>query len=196
MNVLVVYESGYGQAERVAQALAQAVRGEGHRVEVARASSHPSPQSFDAVIAGGSVRIGDHQRPLVEFCREHRDLLVRRPSAFFSVSVSARRPTGSGQNEVAKGFSRFIAQTGWAPQRLWPIPGALCYTRYPPLVKAMLLLIALISGGDTDTSRDHEYTDWKAVEALGREFARTLTAAQQGEPLPAPGPRRVEVARA
>jgi menaquinone-dependent protoporphyrinogen oxidase len=172
MRVLIVYESGYGQAEKVARALAGAIRGEGHDAEVARASSRPSLTGVDAVIAGGSVRIGNHQRELVRFCRERRDELVRLPSAFYSVSVSARRRFGAGQREVAKALSRFIAQTGWTPRELWPIAGALNYTRYTLPIKAMLVLISLMSGGDTDASRDHEYTDWAAVESLGIRFAR------------------------
>ena len=73
---------------------------------------------------------------------------------------------------MAKALSRFIAQTGWTPRELWPIAGALNYTRYTLPIKAMLVLISLMSGGDTDASRDHEYTDWAAVESLGIRFAR------------------------
>jgi len=191
MNVLIVFESGYGQAERVAQTLAAAVRAEGHAVEVARASEVSTLHGFDAVIVGGSIRIGKHQPELIAFCQTHRAALARMPNAFFSVSVSARRLNGSGQREVAKTLARFIAETGWGPQRLWPIAGALRYTRYPVWIKAMLVFIALLTGGDTDTSRDHEYTDWDAVAALGREFAQSLPRVDDGSPLPKIGLRTV-----
>ncbi len=132
------------------------------------------------MIAGGSVRLGWHQRELVRFCRERRDELVRLPSAFYSVSVSARRRFGAGQREVAKALSRFIVQTSWTPRELWPIPGALNYTRYTLPIKAMLVLISLMAGGDTDASRDHEYTDWAAVETLGIRFARAHAPISRG----------------
>jgi menaquinone-dependent protoporphyrinogen oxidase len=30
------------------------------------------------------------------------------------------------------------------------------------------------AGGDTDTSRDHEYTDWEAVSAFADRFSARL----------------------
>ena len=181
MKVLVVFESDHGQAEKVAHRLAEVVRSAGHEVEVARPSFHPEVSDFGAVLMGGSVRIGRHQKSLVEFCRLHRDALVARPNAFFSVSVSARRRFGRGEAEVAKILSRFIADCGWTPERLWPVAGALKYTQYPFHIRALLVLIARLTEGDTDTSRDWEYTDWAAVEAHGRDFARQLSADARAE---------------
>jgi menaquinone-dependent protoporphyrinogen oxidase len=38
----------------------------------------------------------------------------------------------------------------------------------------MMRLIAGAAGGDTDTSRDYEYTDWEAVERFAMDFAARL----------------------
>jgi menaquinone-dependent protoporphyrinogen IX oxidase len=32
--------------------------------------------------------------------------------------------------------------------------------------------VEVVDGGDTDTSRDFEYTDWDALRAFARNFAR------------------------
>jgi menaquinone-dependent protoporphyrinogen oxidase len=174
MKVLIVFESDHGQAAKVAHRLADVVRAEGHRVEVARAFQRPNAEKFDAVVVGGSVHYGKLQQELIGWCRANCDELVNKRSAFFSVSVSARRRSGAAQREVAKAFAHFIAHTSWTPERLWPIAGALKYTQYPTHLKALLRLIAKLTDGDTDTSRDYEYTDWNAVDELGREFARSL----------------------
>jgi menaquinone-dependent protoporphyrinogen IX oxidase len=34
---------------------------------------------------------------------------------------------------------------------------------------------AVIGGHDTDTSRDYDYTDWKAVESFATAFAALTT---------------------
>jgi menaquinone-dependent protoporphyrinogen oxidase len=141
---------------------------------LALASSRPPVERFGAVVVGGSIRMGKHQKALVGFCRENRDALLGRPHAFFSVSMSARRRFGKGQDEVSKHVSRFVAATGWVPERLWSIAGALQYTKYPWHIRAMLKLIAAMTGAATDTSRDWEYTDWSAVDALGEGFAEAL----------------------
>ena len=40
----------------------------------------------------------------------------------------------------------------------------------------MIVFVGL-GGGETDTSRDYEYTDWVAVERFAGEFAQRLKQA-------------------
>ena len=48
-------------------------------------------------------------------------------------------------------------------------------------------------GGDTDTSRDYEYTDWAAVDAFAREFVAVAVAPEAaGFRAPATAPVRSE----
>jgi menaquinone-dependent protoporphyrinogen oxidase len=54
--------------------------------------------------------------------------------------------------------------------------GALRYRSYNPFIRFMMRLIAGAAGGDIDTSRDYEYTDWLAVERFATEFARSAAA--------------------
>jgi menaquinone-dependent protoporphyrinogen oxidase len=41
----------------------------------------------------------------------------------------------------------------------------------------MMRMIVGAAGGDTDTSRDYEYTDWPAVDRFAQEFAARLQPA-------------------
>jgi menaquinone-dependent protoporphyrinogen oxidase len=63
------------------------------------------------------------------------------------------------------------AETGWHPRRVELVAGALPYTRYNFLVRFVMRRISRKEGGDTDTSRDYEYTDWAAVDRFAAEFA-------------------------
>ena len=54
------------------------------------------------------------------------------------------------------------------------VAGALLYTRYNFLVRFVMRQITKAEGGDTDTSRDYEYTDWDAVDRFAEAFARQL----------------------
>jgi menaquinone-dependent protoporphyrinogen oxidase len=40
----------------------------------------------------------------------------------------------------------------------------------------MMVRIVRKAGGDTDTSRDYEYTDWTDLRAFAEKFARSLPA--------------------
>jgi menaquinone-dependent protoporphyrinogen oxidase len=52
-----------------------------------------------------------------------------------------------------------------------PVAGALLYRQYGVLVRMMMRLIAGRVGASTDTSRDHDYTDWDAVDRYADEVA-------------------------
>ena len=66
---------------------------------------------------------------------------------------------------------KFTADTGWTPARIATVAGRLAYTQYNWLVRLMMRRIARKEGGATDTSRDHEYTDWAQVERLADQLA-------------------------
>ena len=37
-----------------------------------------------------------------------------------------------------------------------------------------MVMIVGFAGGDTDTSKDYDYTDWAAVDDFGANFAKRL----------------------
>ena len=112
------------------------------------------------------------QDPLV-LVHDRRAELARRTNAFFSVSLSAAgdaRQRGNAQRCV----SDFVKRTGWAPDARTIFAGALRYSRYHGLVRFLMRCISKAAGGDTDTSRDYEYTDWAAVDSFAAAFAARL----------------------
>lgn len=56
------------------------------------------------------------------------------------------------------------------------IAGAIAYTKYAWPTRMMLKYISWRSGGSTDTSRDHEYTNWAQVDRLADDFAAAVRA--------------------
>lgn len=71
-----------------------------------------------------------------------------------------------------KVVEKFIENTGWRPQRIELIAGALPYSRYNFLVRFIMRRISAKEGGDTDTSHDYEYTDWNAIDRFARELTQ------------------------
>ena len=176
-TILVVHSSFDGQTERIAVRIAGVLQHLGHQVEVRPVDTHPSVGSFDAVIVGGAVRMGTYARALRNWAREMAPALRTRPNAFFSVCLSA---AGSGANleEAQRCVGKFTAQAGWEPHETRIFGGALPYRRYGMVLRLMMRFIVGRAGGDTDTSRDYEYTDWDAVEGFARAFARRLALAK------------------
>lgn len=63
------------------------------------------------------------------------------------------------------------------------VKGALPYTRYNWLKKIMKRIVSK-AGGDTDTTRDYEYTDWDDLRVFAREFAGRLAVVHQAGGVP------------
>jgi menaquinone-dependent protoporphyrinogen oxidase len=73
-------------------------------------------------------------------------------------------------------LDKFFRKTGWRPKHVKPVAGALLYTKYNPLIRFVMKQIVKRAGGDTDTSRDYEYTDWVALDRFVGEFAGEIKA--------------------
>jgi menaquinone-dependent protoporphyrinogen oxidase len=179
-NVLVLYASFDGQTERIARRMAEALASAGHDVRVLTAASAEAARAIersDAVLVGGAIRRGRHAPYLERLAKRSCAALAARPNAFFSVSLSAG---GSGKQraDAERCVDEFVKRTGWRPQAHALIAGALPYSRYNPFLRLMMRLIVSMAHGDTDTSRDYEYTDWAGVDAFARAFARRLVTAR------------------
>lgn len=180
MPVLIVYATSDGQTRRIARRMADALERDNLSVTLIDAAVSGLDllnfDGFDAALLLGSVRMGRRQRALVDFVRNHRVELDAIPNAFVSVSLSAARIKGkpSARREVEKTFQDFTSRTGWRPDAQIPVAGALPYTKYTVGVRLVMKFISWATGGETDTSRDYEYTDWDAVEDFAHRFASAL----------------------
>lgn len=175
--ILILYATTYGHTAKVAQHLAQAVKAHGHQVTVHEVTTSPPPAELanaDAIILGSPVYRNRHLRAIRVVARQHRTLLNRTPSAFFSVSGDAASPRPADRAGARRVVARFCVTTGWYPPQVAIIAGAIPYTRYPPLTRLLLRWLMARQGGSTDTRRDHEYTDWTAVTAFADAVMREM----------------------
>jgi menaquinone-dependent protoporphyrinogen oxidase len=53
----------------------------------------------------------------------------------------------------------------------------MAYTKYGPVLRWIMRQIAKRNGGPTDTTHDHEMTDWAHVTAFAERFATLLDQA-------------------
>ena len=177
MKILVLYHSYDNQTARIADRIAEVLGASGHAV-AARRFDGPGAlalvDAYDAVLVGAAIRYGHHERALEKEVRRHAGELTARPNAFFSVCLSAGGP-GHKPEACRRYIDEFRRNTAWDPREAVSFAGALQYSKYRnPFIKLMMKLIVSFSGGETDSSRDYEYTDWAAVEGFARDFAARL----------------------
>jgi len=169
-KILIAYGTTEGQTARIADYMSDLIRGQGHEAQTMDIRRSPDAllDGYDAVIVGGSIHMGKHEDYVRDFVKKNRRILERLPSAFFSVSLAAH-----GDMENARAYvENFEHETGWLPARVGFFGGALRYRQYGFLKRFMMKRIVRDKPGNlsTDTSRDHEYTDWGEVKRFAEDF--------------------------
>jgi menaquinone-dependent protoporphyrinogen oxidase len=171
MKILVVYGTTEGQTRKIARYMENELVTAGHSVTLTDASDAPlKPQGFDAVIIGASIHVQKYQSAVTHYISENAVALNAMPCAFFSVSLAIASEFEEEHLAIKKITTDYLAATGWRPVMVTQIAGALKYTEYDYFKRLIMKMISKKEGRTTDTSRDHEFTDWNAVKAFTLEF--------------------------
>lgn len=173
-TVLIVYTTRHGQTEKIARRVAEVLGARGHVAELVdadRYSGLPDPARIRGVVLGAPIHAGGYPRSVVRFAREQKTLLERVPNAFFSVGLAVMSRTSDGRAQTLELVEKFVHESGWRPKRVELLAGALPYSKYNFLIRFIMRRIVQKEGGDTDTSRDYEYTDFSAVDRFAAEIA-------------------------
>lgn len=177
MKVLLLYGTTEGQTRKIAGFVADHLAQRGHEtllVNAIDATAEADPRGFDAAMIAASLHAGHYQSAVVHFVRKHLAALSARPNAFLSVSLAA----ASDDEDDALGLDRcdmdFTQQTGWNPQHIHHVAGAFRYTSYDFLKRWAMRYIAHRKGAPTDTSKDHELTDWADLEQFIDRFSSEI----------------------
>jgi len=175
-RILLLYASVEGQTELIAQRVAHVLREQAHSVDTLPAETDPArldPAAYDGVIVGASIHYGHHPAYVRALIRRLLDALAQRPNAFFSVSLSAGGPRPKPA-AAQRYIDKFLRKTGWQPHMIASFAGAVRYSLYGPIKRRVMIVFVGLGGGETDTSRDYEYTDWAAVERFAHAYAERL----------------------
>jgi len=173
-RVLVIYGTSYGQTEKIANRIADVLQRRGFAIELCNAATgRPTLtlEQYAGIVVGSSIIARGHQRSIVQFIHDNVALLNRVPSAFFQVSASAGSGSPAARQAAQQIMEKFVADQGFTPVLSASLAGAINYTRYSLLLKWYMKRASAKNGGSTDTSRDHEYTDWADVERFAMATA-------------------------
>ena len=182
MNILILYASLEGQTAKIAQHIAEVLRNKKHLITIHSGDHLPTDfnlASFEAAILGGSIHMSRHPKYLKKFVTHNLDWLNTNTSAFFTVCMGINSQQEKSRKEAAAYGESFINNTGWQPALTTTFAGAVKYTQYNFVTRIIMKMISKREGGSTDTSRDHEYTDWDAVTRFAERFAEKATNLQE-----------------
>lgn len=175
MKLLLVYGTTEGQTRKIARFVSSHLARHGHETELVNAidvTAATDPRRFDAVIIAASLHAGHYQSAVVHFVSKHLAAINARPNAFLSVSLAAASDDEDDALGLEGCISDFTQRTGWNPRRIHHVAGAFRYTSYDFLKRWAMKYIAYRQGGPTDTSEDHELTDWAELAEFLDDFSK------------------------
>lgn len=177
----VFYATTEGQTRRISERMAARIRERGVTSEALDLGS-PAARAIDwgdvrGVVLGASIHGSKHPREAAEFATKFAPRLNAIPSAFFSVSMSAASADKKSVAAAETLAHEFVRQQGWRPTRVDCVAGRLAYTQYGWLKRQIMRRIARKQGGPTDSTRDHEFTDWAQVDSIAADLASRVAPA-------------------
>jgi len=193
---VVLYATREGQTRRVAEHIAELIQARGHEAKLRdvreiRERTEPFELGvYRGAILAASVHAGKHEPEMIAFVKRHRAELDAIPTAFLSVSLAAAGAADPEQSAEARAkaaadcrgvVDKLVAATGWHPARIEHVGGALAYSKYNFLIRFVMKRIAKSQSMPTDTARDYEMTDWKALDQFVDELLGVKPEARSSE---------------
>ncbi|KLN65210.1 MULTISPECIES: menaquinone-dependent protoporphyrinogen IX dehydrogenase [Vibrio] len=170
-KALFLYSSREGQTKKIFNYIQKQMPGfdcellDLHRIETVDFSQ------YERVLIGASIRYGHLNKKLYQFIERNLSSLQQSKVAFFCVNLTARKEDqGKDTPEGSAYIKTFLKKSPWQPELIGVFAGALYYPRYGWFDRTMIKFIMSMTGGETDTSKEVEYTNWEKVTLFANKF--------------------------
>ncbi|KNA57731.1 protoporphyrinogen oxidase [Vibrio cholerae 2740-80] len=162
MKALLLYSSQEGQTRKIIERIAQQMPEYDCDIQDLHQVHEIALADYEKILIGASIRYGRLNEKLYQFIQRHVTTLTNSKAAFFCVNLTARKEDqGKDTPEGSVYIQTFLKKSPWQPERIAVFAGALYYPRYRWFDKMMIRLIMTLTGGETDTSKEVEYTNWE-----------------------------------
>ncbi|MCW8335940.1 menaquinone-dependent protoporphyrinogen IX dehydrogenase [Vibrio paucivorans] len=171
MKALFLYSSREGQTKKILHYIEEELSEFECEVVDLHSVDRVDFTQYDRVLIGASIRFGHFNKKLYQFIENNIEQLKQNKVAFFCVNLTARKEDqGKDTPEGSAYIKTFLTKSAWQPELIGVFAGALYYPRYKWFDRVMIRFIMTMTGGETDTSKEVEYTNWKKVSLFAKKF--------------------------
>lgn len=173
MKILMLYSSREGQTQKILRFIAEKLNQTNCDIRDLHQCDSVDVLAYDKVLIGASIRYGHLHQKLYEFIERHSTELKQVKAAFICVNLTARKEEQKKDTPEGSVYVQtFLKKSVWHPNLIGVFAGALYYPRYRFFDKIMIRFIMKLTGGETDTSKEVEYTNWDKVTLFSDKFAK------------------------
>ncbi len=169
-SILVAFASKYGSTQEVADAVATELRKAGAAVTLEQARDVKTLEGYSAIVLGAPIYIGALHKDALNFLRQHRQELEKRPIAVFALG-----PTHADEQERQESramLDKELAKFPW----LAPVTVEMFGGKYDPhKLRFPDSLIATLPASPLHGAPASDVRDWAAI----RVWAKSLVAKLQ-----------------
>lgn len=170
-KLLIIYGTTEGQTAKIVQYLEHQFFKAGIDVTSFNATEFPpEPYGYDMILLAGSLHMERVQTAVIDYAAKYKQVIDRIPNALIMVSLSAADIDKEAKIGLENCVQELIESTGWKPKKVEHVAGALKYVEYNFFKRFILKQISKSKGSTTDTSQDHEFTDWDELNRFTEEF--------------------------
>lgn len=170
-STIILYSTQEGQTHKIAQFMAEQIGNDSCELADLHQVEDLDLSSYSNIIIGASIRYGHFNKKLYQFIDQHKVDLISAGASFYSVNLTARKP-GKDTPEGSVYIQKFLKRSPWQPKHIGVFAGGLYYPRYSWFDRVMIRFIMSITGGETDTSKEVEYTDWEKVALFVKKVTK------------------------
>ncbi len=168
-SVLVAFASKYGSTQQVADAVAAELQTSGATVTLEKARDAKTLAGYSAVVLGAPLYIGAWHKEALNFLRQHRQELGKRPVALFALG-----PTHDDEQERQESsamLDKELAKFPW----LAPVAIELFGGKYDPhKLRFPDSLMASLPASPLHGAPASDVRDWGAIRAWAKSLVAKL----------------------
>nr|WP_246225765.1 menaquinone-dependent protoporphyrinogen IX dehydrogenase [Vibrio agarilyticus] len=169
---MCLYSSREGQTRKILAFIQEQLPE--YDFDILNLHEHPTVEfsRYDKVLVGASIRYGHLNKALYQFIARYYRELTQVNAAFFCVNLTARKEAQGKDTPEGSAYIRtFLSKSQWQPKMIGVFAGALYYPRYGWFDKMMIKFIMTMTGGETDTNKEVEYTNWEKVAIFAKRWS-------------------------
>lgn len=168
-KIIILYSSREGQTSKIGHYIADQIGMQNCELMDLHQIKDVDLTQYETVIIGASIRYGHFNKKLYQFIQSHLEQLKHVKAAFYCVNLTARKE-GKDTPEGSAYIQKFLNKSPWTPSLIGVFAGGLYYPRYGWLDRLMISFIMRLTGGETDTTKEVEYTNWEKVDLFVRNI--------------------------